>query len=291
MALHLRDNQYRGINAHLQSYFQSQGGWSSFHNKYFAYLSDEISAHLPAGYLVDLEQSLQIHEFHPDTGQRLRRPEPDISIYQTGSASSSGQPAAPSQTIATLEQPIIETFEFNEDLYYTALVIYEVVENVLLGRPIVQLELLSPTNKQGGDGYTQYKDKRYMLLKSGLRLVEVDFLNETPSPVKGVPAYPHAAGSYPYHITVNDPTPDIQTGISRTYSFGVDTPLSPIVIPLSGSQHITLDFGGVYDQTFASLEAYSLRVDYTHPPQHFERYSPADQERIRAVMTRAAQAV
>ena len=29
-------NQYHGINAHLHSYWQSMGGWHSFHGKHIA---------------------------------------------------------------------------------------------------------------------------------------------------------------------------------------------------------------------------------------------------------------
>ncbi|NWF68086.1 MAG: hypothetical protein HXY40_03285 [Chloroflexi bacterium] len=42
-----------------------------------------LNAVLPAGHLVDTEQSLQIREYHPDTGERLRRPKPDSTLYST----------------------------------------------------------------------------------------------------------------------------------------------------------------------------------------------------------------
>jgi hypothetical protein len=286
MALHLRKNQYRGVNAHLQSFFQNHGGWTSFHGRYIIYLSNMISDRLPAGYLVDAEQSLQIREFHPDTGERIRRPEPDVGIYERNPDAPKTPPAS-GESIATLTQPIIETLEFNEDLYHLALMVYEVVEDAVLGRPILRIEVLSPSNKPGGDGYTLYQEKRYMTLKSGLRLVEIDFLHETRSPVKGVPRYPRQPDSHPYHITVSDPTPSFETGLAKTYSFDVDQPIPIIALPLSNGNTIEIDWGGVYDQVFESLEAYSVRVDYEKLPDRFETYSPADQERIQQVMARA----
>ncbi|MEL6273236.1 MAG: hypothetical protein AAFR22_25750, partial [Chloroflexota bacterium] len=74
-------NQYIGVNAHLQSYFQNRGGWASFHNNFIRDLAVEIDRRLPAGFLVDVEQSLQIREYYPDTGEKLRRPQPAITVY------------------------------------------------------------------------------------------------------------------------------------------------------------------------------------------------------------------
>jgi Protein of unknown function (DUF4058) len=287
MALHLRKNQYRGVNAHLQSFFQNHGGWPSFHGRYIIYLSDMISDRLPPGYLVDAEQSLQIREFHPDTGERIRRPEPDVGIYELNPQVSTKVSSTSSDTVATLTQPIIETLEFNEDLYYLALMVYEVVADAVLGRPIMRIEVLSPSNKPGGDGYSLYQEKRYMTLKSGLRLVEIDFLHETRSPVKGLPRYPRQPDSHPYRITVSDPTPTFETGLAKTSGFDVDQPIPMIALPLSSENSIEIDFGAVYNRVFESLEAYSVRVDYEQLPDRFEAYSPADQERIRQVMTRA----
>ena len=41
----------------------------------------------------------------------------------------------------------------------------------------------------------------------------------------------------------------------------------------------------IYHEVYASLTAYSRRVDYEEEPLHMERYSPADQTRIRQRMT------
>jgi hypothetical protein len=287
MPLHLRKNQYRGVNAHLQSYFQTHGGWSSFHARYIVYLGDHLSERLPPGYLVDVEKSLQIKEYHPDTGERLRRPEPDLTIYQRSPSDKIFTTSPMSE--ATMVQPILETLDFNEDLYEVALVVYEVMDDSALGRPVTRIEVLSPTNKAGGDGYTQYLEKRYMTLKTGLCLVEIDFLHETRSPIKGLPRYPHQADSHPYNITISNPSPSLDTGLAVTFGFDVDQEVPAIAIPLSGQMSKELQFGDVYHQTYNTHEAYSVRADYEQLPERFEMYSLADQERIRTVMQRAAE--
>jgi hypothetical protein len=243
-----------------------------------------LSPNLPAGYLVDNEQSLQIREYHPDTGERLRRPEPDLTLYssQLQSLGTTASGAA----LPTLTKPVWETIELNEDLYYIAAVIYKIMDNELLGRPVTRIELLSPTNKPPGDGYLQYIEKRYAALKSGLRMVEIDYLHETHSPIKGVPSYPQQPDSFPYSIVVSDPNPSLKEGLAKIYGFHVDEPIPTVEIPLLGTDSFSVDFNAVYQLTYRTNTAYGHRVDYAELPPRFETYSAADQERIRALMTR-----
>ncbi|MBC7815049.1 MAG: hypothetical protein H7175_28080, partial [Burkholderiales bacterium] len=71
-------NQYAGINAHLNSWLQSEGGWNSFHSNHIADLTRLMRAQLlPIGYSADTEQSLQIRRF----GEEARTPKSDITIY------------------------------------------------------------------------------------------------------------------------------------------------------------------------------------------------------------------
>jgi hypothetical protein len=282
MAIFTRDNQYQGVNPHLHSYFQAQGGWSSFHTNFIAALARDLNQQLPDGFVVDIEQSLQIREVHPDTGERIRRPEPDLTIYRTSeNISAPGSSAA----VATLSQPIPDTLDLTEDLYYSAVVIYRVEENTILGRAVTRIELLSPTNKHG-EGYIQYREKRYAALKSGVALVEIDFLHETPPVVKGVPHYPTDSNSHAYNITVSDPTPSFEAGIADTYAFSVDVPIPTIALPLGDGDQFKVELDVVYQDVYASLVAYSRRVDYEQMPLQVERYSVPDQTRIRERMAR-----
>ncbi len=243
--MRLAQNQYRGINAHLMSYFQAHSGWTGFHNNHIARIGQAISESLPPGYVVDTEQSLQIQEFHPDT------------------------------------------VELDDEMYYQALVIYQLGDAVTpLGRPITRIELLSPSNKVG-DGYLQYREKRIATLRSGLRLIEIDYLHQSPSPVKGLPRYPQETGSYPYNVTISDPVPSFDDGTARTFAFSVDTPIPVIDIPLAGDDVLPLDLNQVYQDTFTSINAYAYRVDYAQQPDRFDTYSPTDQDRIQTVMQRA----
>ncbi|MDX1990767.1 MAG: DUF4058 family protein [bacterium] len=282
MPLHSPVNEYHGVNAHLHSYFQNKGGWEGFHNKFIGDIAEVLSILLPPNYSVDTEQSLQIHL--PLAPQPIRT-KPDITIYDLGLDDERGS-FQTSHSTATLTQTVLDTMIDMEPTYYSAILIYEFSGDETLGIPVTRIELLSPTNKTG-PGYWQYIEKRSATLRAGLRLVEVDLMHQTPSPVKGIPNYGrHQEQAFAYTITVSNPTPDLEKGLARTYSFAVDTPIPVIEIPLSGEEVFPLDFNTIYHDTYKSIRAYSLRVDYEQLPLRFETYSPDDQARISSVMER-----
>ena len=70
-------NQYLGINAHLQSAFQAQGGWDSFHTLHIGQLASAMQSQLRAlGYTAAIEESLQIRRI----GESDRYPVSDVLI-------------------------------------------------------------------------------------------------------------------------------------------------------------------------------------------------------------------
>lgn len=244
-------------------------------------MARDLNGRLPEGYLVDVEQSLQIREIPLDTGERLHRPQPDLTVYrQPGAPAISGGGAA----IPTLTQSILETIDLDEDLYYAAVVIYRLEGSGTRGRAVTRIELLSPTNKEG-DGAIQYREKRITTLKSGLALVEIDLLHETPPVIRGVPRYPTEPGSTAYRITISDLVPSFASGLAQTYAFPVDSPIPALSLPMGAGQTVRVEWQSVYDETFRSLRAYSQRVDYAERPPRFDRYSSEDQARILARMS------
>jgi hypothetical protein len=279
-------NEYRGVNAHLHSHFQNAGGWEGFHTAHISDIASAISQALPPGYIVDMEQSLQIREIHPATGERLTRTQPDATIYQTEPRESIAAPVLRGSSPATLTQPLIATVELPEAYYLTAAVIYKMLDDSVLGRPILRLELLSPSNKQGTDRIA-YLDRRYKTLRSGLALAEIDYLHESPPVVNRLGSYrDREPGAYAYHITVSSPIPTFAEGIATIYGFGVDDPIPTVDLPLDAHRSIAIDLNAVYHVTFERISAYSYRVDYEQLPASFDRYRAADQDRIRLVMAR-----
>jgi hypothetical protein len=280
MPIHYRENQYQGINAHLQSALQSPGGgWESFHAAHITNLTEAIDALLPAGYYVLNKKSLQLSTFNLLTDeQRYSRTRPDLGIYRDQPTSDSPTPASASTPALTL--PIVKTVLEEDPL--PGVVIYK-AEATGDEIPVTRIELLSPGNKPGGAHYPQYISKRNATLDSGINLIEIDYLHETRSPAWGLASYPdHEAGAYPYTILVSNPHPSVAEGQMAVYGFHVDQPLKPITVPLAGPDTITVDFGAVYNTTFTRNRYYGTRVvDYEQLPVRFETYTPADQQRIK----------
>jgi hypothetical protein len=277
MSLSERGNPYSGINAHLHSALQSKGGaWESFHSAHIGHLTEALDARLPPGYYALNEKSLQLSLIDLESGLERRSPtRPDIAIYERGGGGFRQQAGSS----PTLTLPLTATLVEDEPL--RAVVIINARH-----QPVTRIELLSPANKPGGSHAPQYRLKRGETLKSGVALLELDYLHESPPVIPGVGAYSDGDGP-PYMIMVSNPRPSWEVGITAVYGFFVDQPCPTLDIPLLDGEFITLDFNAVYQTTFASNRYYHIViVDYDQLPARFEMYQPDDQARIRAVMTK-----
>ncbi len=278
MKVHAVSNQYRGINAHLHSYWQAHGGWDSFHANHIADLMRLMSAQLlPLGYAADLQQSLQIRRF----GEPAGKPESDVTIYDARAARQmAGQPVAANEGRG-VAIPEIMSIEHEFDDYH-AVVIYEYEPGQYdLGEPVAWVELVSPSNKPGRQDGAYYRDKRLKLLQSGLVFVELDYLHETPPTFERVALYnTDDEQSHPYHIFVVDPRPTFYEGMAYPYHFDVDMVIPTAAIPLNAGDIVRFDFDAAYQKTLRETLYGARLVDYGQLPLHFERYSEGDQARI-----------
>jgi len=278
-------NQYAGINAHLNSWLQSESGWNSFHSNHIADLTRLMRVQLlPMGYSADTEQSLQIRRF----GEEARTPKSDITIYDRQpfrhQPVNSVQPNDTHELVLSLP----ELLEFDEESgdYHWAVAIYETPELSPQGEPVAWVELLSPSNKPMGRDFDSYREKRLNILQSGIVFVEIDNLHHQPPTFGSLASYssrrknqPRETGSYPYRIAIIDPRPDFYEGQGRPRQFGVDENIPQLVIPLNAGDQFEFDFGAAYRKTFEEM-IYGQQIDYLQLPVSFERYSPDDQARI-----------
>lgn len=284
--LRTRLNQYRGVNAHMHSYAQHErDGWSNFHSTHITLMMLAIENILPPGYEVASERSLQIRDSDLEDGNVIiRKPQPDISIWDTG-ANPKSVSAATTHTSPTLTIPLVDTLpDLNAEEAMKAVVIRELSPTGGESKPVTRIELLSPGNKVG-DGKLVYLAKRQLTMQTGTVLIEIDYLHETSSPVAGVPDYvQRQPRSFPYVITVSDPRPTFQEGVLKIYGVRVDQILPTLEIPLSGQESIQFDFDAVYQQTVFSSRYFYNRADYSQPPVAFDTYALEDQKRILARM-------
>jgi Protein of unknown function (DUF4058) len=294
-------NQYLGINAHLHSLWQSEGGWDEFHAGHIIYLANALKIPLlPLGYMAGVQQSLQIRRANTPDG----RPEADVLIYDTN-RQRSYQPFPSSQSgHGLLILPVPELLEVKEQGVeeYHAIGIYQfALGKRSRGEPVVWIELLSPSNKPGGQDADYYREKVLKLLRSGVVVIEIDYLHESSPTFPGIPNYrtdeyrtdenghrlPRDA--HPYRIIVVDPRPSLMKGIARLYQFDVDETLPVVDIPLQGGDVLAFDFGEPYTRTLEE-SMFGLDVDYSHLPLNFQRYRQEDQRRIAERMVALLQA-
>lgn len=266
------NNPYPGINAHLNSTLQADGGWESFHAAHIVHLSDALNDWLPAGYYAQPETSLQISGYiTPDKAVPPSRMKPDVTICQSGGGAgeSSEARAAP-----TLVLPLSTVYDTEKTL--SSVVISEAETD----QPVTQIELLLPANKAGGSYYRQYMEKRTQVLQTDLHLVEIDYLHRQAPLLSAIPDYTACTDeAAPYMILVSSR----QRGQVAVYSIGVLDALPTIALPLAASDTVATDFGAVYNTTFARLPRYHTRLDYPNDPAG---YCAADQAEIRAYLRR-----
>lgn len=283
-------NQYSGINAHFQSYAQNTyDGWSSFHSQHIADLTRAIDKLLRGtGYRVDPQRSLQIKRQDLETGKRFSKsPRPDVLIRSNPQGHKPLLNVAGNLATPMIIQKLLETEYFSplEEPYDAHAVVIKRDET-----EVARIEVLSPTNKRPGKERRDYIEKRADTLRSGVVLVEVDYLHETPSLTIGVPDYlAREAQATPYTISVIDPKPAAEMQ-KMIYGFKVDAPVMPVPVPLWEEDKIIVDFGGIYTETFNSLETFSLDVDYSRTPLNFASYHRDDQIKIWARMLAVADA-
>lgn len=272
-------NQYLGINAHLHSFWQAYGLWNRFHNFYMSQLLMHIIGDLRRmGYAAYLEESLQIRRMDEFPNQ----PKSDLIIrdLDTRRARDYHDAWRAEADVIALDELIDDTLDLDHP--YSAIGIYErraTPSELIGGQPIGWIELLSPSNKTGGDGEI-YRDKRTNLLNGGLVFVELDYLHEAPPTFWKLPDYAHQdENAHPYRIAVLDPRPQVGSGWALLKEFDVDMPLPTIPIPLTGGNTLPTNFETIYQATF-SRAFWGDDVDYATLPANFDRYNPADQTRI-----------
>ena len=282
MRIRFPDNQYRGVNAHLHSKFQNPGEspsmWPSFHAVHIALLSISLNRVLPNDYQAVAEQSLQIQAV-----EERARPRPDITVFDEAGRTpgvSDRVVLAPTLTM-TLAEALYQPEEMPAVLIYHHPTVSPHSEH---GQPVARVELLSPSNKLRQGLRWPYINNRRVALESGLVLVEIDYLHQSDSPIRGIPPYPESSASFPYSITISDPRLPQDAKSVFVYGFAVNELIPTLTIPLLGSDSVTLDFGAVYHETFRDGR-WGNRVDYAEEPHRFDTYSLADQQRIRERIT------
>lgn len=285
--IELDENAYVGLNPHLMSLFQTPSTedmtstFPPFHTDHITNIKDTLNIRLPRTYIAISESSLQIKARQSDYDPFVRdsRPVPDVAIYQQ-------RPTTSHAAVSMATPPALHLeLELEELQQMMGIAIYEIKvgEHRVYGKPLVRIELLSPANMPGESYDAAYQQNRTKTLLAGTPLIEIDYLHEYPSPIIGVPNYPHDKGSKPYYIALSNPK---VKGVD-VYLFGLDEPIPIVPIPLAGDEVLNFDFGEPFAFTW-ERSRFGTFIDYEHEPYRVDTYSPADQAKIRQKMAEIA---
>lgn len=283
MPIHLRDNPYPGVNAHLHSFLAAhRSDWPNLHGAYIEAIRIALDQQLPDGYFALNEKSLQISEsFFTELPQKTYTRADMLIMGDLPPAPDVYSPLSP-QT-GTLILPLTEVITDGTDNARS--VVIAVRDGDGNSRPVTRIELLSPSNKPYQGGYESYIAKREETLLGGVRVVELDLLHEQRATIPLLPDYSgHEPNAFPYLIAIFDPYPTALDGQIFVVPFHVDLPIPTVDIPLIGRETLQFDFNAPYRQVVGSMRYVYLSIDYAEPPNAFESYSAVDQQRIRTRM-------
>ncbi|MBI3763538.1 MAG: DUF4058 family protein [Chloroflexi bacterium] len=164
-------------------------------------------------------------------------------------------PAAPPPPETPM--PITVTLPRQEEIEEYALE----VRKVESGELVTAIELLSPTNKQPGDGRKQYEEKRQTVLRTPAHLVEIDLLR--------------IYKPMTFFWEKGDLRSDYRILISRAYKrpnaelypFNLRDLIPRFPVPLEkGDPDVTVDLRALLDDLYDRAR-YVKMIPYRHPPE------------------------
>lgn len=242
----------------MDPYLERNYLWGGVHTRLIVAIADELSIKIRPRYRVEIERRTYMSVV--PAGDPIG--EPDVFVIY-----SSGASPAPTAQVATAGVlPRIGELPLPEEVTER----YLEVREVKTGEVITVIELLSPKNKNKGEGRRQYEEKRLKILGSGTHLVEIDLIRA------GVPL--------PVRVGGNGRHSDYRMIISRAkarpradvYLFSVRDPIPDIPIPLRpGDVEPILPLNRVLHELY-DRAGYDLAIDYSQPPE--PRLSPEDSQ-------------
>ena len=235
----------------MDPYLEQPALWSSFHSRFIVAVANAIEQNLSAQYYVEVET--RTYEDSGIEGLLVGIPDAAVVARQTPDQVAPGSVAAapnvstqirPQQVI--LPVPVVVKERYLE------------VRDITNHAVITVMELLSPKNKQAGEGRDRYQKKRQAILGSATHLVELDLLRAG----KPMPIVDFSSVSA-YRILVSS---SHQRPAADLYSLDLWQPLPELPIPLRAPQETTVvSLQSAFDEVYRQAR-YASRIDYSQSP-------------------------
>jgi hypothetical protein len=219
--------------------------WRDFHARFINDLADLLTPAVRPRYVVDVEQYVYLTREDEDPDRHL---EPDLSLIE-GLAETTTE-FKPSAVAASDPGPAVYTIPFPRRQRQRFLTI----RDREFRKVVTVIELLSPTNKTPGEGYTEYLVKRSNIFHTMANLVEIDLLRRG----QRLPTHePLALADYYAFICRTERLPKVDV-----YTWTLRDRLPAISVPLaSGEPDVSLNLQEAFTKTY-DRSGYDYALDY-----------------------------
>ncbi len=240
----------------MDPFLEDSDVWAGFHHTLANAIKANLNSQIGPKYYADVEigtvmQGVGISAWqtmYPDAGiLHVRRPSPSPAPTLT----------LPTPTITAPHAPLARKTQIVTQEKLRAVRIYVTETSEL----VTTIEILSPFNKQKGDGVDTYRLKRQRILETAVHLVELDLLRGGQRPGLEV-GYPPIDSDY---ICLVNRADELGERISEIWPVALNEPLPLLPIPLlAPDPDIPLDMTTIL-QTVYQQGGYDWRIDYTLP--------------------------
>jgi len=181
----------------MDPYLEHPLRWGEVHTRLIVAISTELNKQLPEGLNAEIDQYVTIAEDRDEESFSSRR-NPDVFIpdrygYEPPVLKNGSAVAV---AVAVLEAPTTETVLLSGEIVKHRRILIQTNDGKKI---LTAIELLSPSNKDGGKDQDSYLAKRNQYLASGTNLVEIDLLRAGVRLPFGYPSPPSAD----YYILVS----------------------------------------------------------------------------------------
>jgi Protein of unknown function (DUF4058) len=230
---------FPGMDPYIESWI-----FPSFHAGLITAIYDRLNPHLPKRFIA----SMELFVWRVDNTERLLVGAPEIYVADREPAPTGGGVvtiAAPVNTILpgiTRKQRYIKIVDSEER------------------RIVTVIEVLSPSNKTGGEDGQAYRLKREEYMANGISLVEIDLLRAGHRPPLGDPA----PAISDYYVLVHRGWERNRMGI---WPISLREPLPQVPVPLDADiPDQLLDLKPCFEHVYEAGR-YAEQLDYTKPPK------------------------
>ncbi len=230
----------------MAPYLERPELWPNVHNSLIIAIRDDLAPRVRPRYYVAVEE----RTVHLDQNDLLFAARPDVAVVK------SFHP--PHEPVAVHTADHVETVTVELPVPDAIRELYLEIREVSTHQVITVVEILSPTNKQVGEGRTLYERKRRHILATLSHLVEIDLLHT---------GLPMAMRGYnrqtDYRILVSHAQ---QRPHAKLYPFSVHQSVPAFILPLQADDaDIRVDLNQILHDLYDRAGC-DLRIDYRSDP-------------------------